>query len=112
MGSVLRAGPPPALVSGMPAYPVGVALLARLAARADHHGQGIGALLLAEALRKMVAAREVVAARLAVLDAIDENAARFYAHHGFVPVPERPLRLYRRLKDVHASLERALDRDA
>lgn len=51
----------------------------------------------------MVAAGEAVAARLAVVDAIDENAARFYAHHGFVPVPEHPLRLHRRLKDVRAA---------
>jgi predicted N-acetyltransferase YhbS len=104
MGSVLRSEPPADLVRALPAYPVGVALLARLAVRADHHGQGIGGLLLAAALRKAVAAGEAVAARLVVVDAIDEGAASFYAQHGFIPVPEHPLRLYRRLKDIRASL--------
>jgi len=80
-----------------------MALLARLAVDARYQGRGLGAALLAEALRKAVAAGEVAAARLAVVDALDEAAARFYAHHGFVAVPEHPLRLYRRMKDIRAS---------
>lgn len=104
MGSVLRADAPRRLVRGLPAYPVGVALLARLAVDADRQGEGLGALLLAEALRKAVTAGEAAAARLVVVDAVDEAAARFYAHHGFLSVPEHPLRLYRRIKDIRASL--------
>lgn len=110
MGSVRRAEAPQKLVRGLPAYPVGVALLARLAVHTDHQGGGIGALLLSEALRKAVAAGEAVAARLVVVDAIDESAARFYTHHGFLAVPEHPMRLYRRLKDVTASLDEATGR--
>ena len=68
-------------------------------------GQGLGALLLAEALRKAVIAGEAAAARLVVVDAIDEDAARFYARHGFIAVPEHPYRLYRRMKDVRMSVE-------
>lgn len=48
---------------------------------------------------------ESAAARLVVVDAIDESAARFYARHGFLATPEDPLRLYRRMKDIRASLE-------
>lgn len=107
MGSVRRADAPRKLVRGLPAYPVGVALLARLAVHADAQGQGIGALLLAEALRKAVAAGEAAAARLVVVDAIDEAAARFYSHHGFIAVPEHPHRLYRRIKDIRGSLDQA-----
>ena len=40
----------------MPAYPVGMALLARLAVDQPQQGRGVGAMLLAEALRKAVAA--------------------------------------------------------
>lgn len=105
MGSVRRADAPDTLVRGLPAYPVGVALLARLAVHAGHQSEGIGGLLLAEALRKAVLAGESAAARLVVVDAIDEAAARFYAHHGFLAVPEHPLRLYRRIKDIKASLD-------
>jgi GNAT superfamily N-acetyltransferase len=105
MGSVLRAEAPAKLVRGLPAYPVGMVLLARLAVDRREQGKGVGALLLAEALRKAVAAGEAAAARLVVVDAIDDEAVRFYERFGFVAAPEHPRRLYRRMKDIHSSLE-------
>ncbi|MDP8930531.1 MAG: GNAT family N-acetyltransferase [Actinomycetota bacterium] len=107
MGSVRRADAPAKLVRGLPAYPVGMVLLARLAVDHPNQGQGIGALLLAEALRKAVSAGEAVAARLVVVDAVDDVAARFYERHGFVPAPGHQQRLYRRMKDIRASLNQA-----
>lgn len=104
MGSALRAQAPPRLVRGLPAYPVGMVLLARLAVDRSEQGKGLGALLLAEALQKAVAAGEVAAARLVVVDAIDDEAAKFYVRYGFIPAPGHPLRLYRRMKDIRASL--------
>lgn len=104
MGSVLRAEAPAKLVRGLPAYPVGMVLLARLAVDRSEQGKGLGALLLAEALRKAVAAGEAAAARLVVVDAIDDEAAKFYTHHGFIAAPGHSLRLYRRMKDIRASL--------
>jgi predicted N-acetyltransferase YhbS len=109
MSSVLRAEAPARLVRGMPAYPVGVVLLARLAVDESQQGRGVGAVLLAEALRKAVAAGEVAAARLIVVDAVDEDAAAFYQRYGFLRAPENPLRLYRRMKDVRASLDSSAD---
>ena len=105
MGSVLRAEAPAKLVRGMPAYPVGMVLLARLAVEGSHQGKGVGAMLLAEALRRAVAAGEVVAGRLIVVDAVDDSAAAFYQRYGFIRTPENPLRFYRRMKDVRASLD-------
>lgn len=105
MGSVLRAEAPAKLVRGLASYPVGMVLLARLAVDREHQGHGLGALLLAEALRKAVAAGEAAAARLVVVDASDEAAARFYKRHGFITAPGHPLRFYRRMKEVRASLE-------
>lgn len=61
MGSVLRAEAPPRLAHGLPAYPAGMVLLARLAADRSEQGKGLGALLLAEALRQAVAAGEAAA---------------------------------------------------
>lgn len=107
MGSLQRAEAPPRLVRGLPSYPVGMVLLARLAVERQWQGRGLGATLLAEALRKAVAAGEAAAARLVVVDAIDENAAGFYARFGVIAVPEHPLRLYRRMSDIRRSLERA-----
>lgn len=104
MGSVRRADAPARLVRAMPAYPVGMVLLARLAVHRIHQGQGLGALLLAEALRKAAVAGEAAAARLVVVNAIDDKAAASYARHGFVAAPEHPMRFYRRMKDIRASL--------
>jgi GNAT superfamily N-acetyltransferase len=105
MGSVLRAEAPGKLVRGLPSYPVGMVLLARLAVHRGSQGRGLGGWLLAEALRKAVSAGEAAAARLVVVDVIDEDAARFYARHAFIAVPEHPSRLYRRMKDIRMSLE-------
>jgi GNAT superfamily N-acetyltransferase len=105
MASVLRNDAPARLIRGLPNYPVGVVLLARLAVHRADQGHGLGALTLTEALRKAVAAGEQAAARLVVVDAIDDNAVKFYRRYGFVAAPEHPRRLYRRMKDIRASLD-------
>jgi len=94
-------------VRGLPGYPVGMVLIARLAVDRPEQGAGLGTRLLADALRMAVLAGETVAARLIAVDAIDEPAARFYRQHGFTETLDQPLRLYRRMKDVRASLEKA-----
>lgn len=91
----------------LPGYPVGMVLLARLAVHRGEQGKGLGGLLLTEALRKAVVAGGAAAARLVVVDAIDEDAANFYARRGFTPAPEHPLRLYRRMAEVRASVNRS-----
>jgi ribosomal protein S18 acetylase RimI-like enzyme len=105
IGSVRRAEAPVKLVRGLPAYPIGTVLLARLAVDQSAQRRGVGATLLAEALRKAVTAGEAAAARLIVVDAVDEEAAAFYQRYGFIRASEYPLRLYRRMKDVRASLD-------
>ena len=107
MGSVRRQDAPAKLVRGLPAYPVGMVLLARLAVDRREQGSGLGVTLLAEALRKALAAGDAAAARMVVVDAIDENAARFYERYGFIAAPEHPLRLYRRMKDIARSLDKS-----
>jgi GNAT superfamily N-acetyltransferase len=81
-------------------------LLARLALDRTLHGQGHGGMLLADALARIVAATEVVAARFVVVDAIDERAASFYEHHGFRRIPDSD-RLIQKVSDIAAALNRA-----
>jgi len=107
MGSVVRQDAPARLVRGLPRHPVGMVLVAQLAVDERWQGQGFGGLLLAEALRLAVTAGEAAAARLVVVDAIDDAATAFYVRHGFVATPEHPRRLYRRMKDIRASLDQA-----
>jgi predicted N-acetyltransferase YhbS len=107
MASVRREDAPTRLVRGMPAYPVGMVLVARLAVNAAEHGAGLGARLLSEAFRKAVDAGEIAGARLVLVDAIDDSATAFYRRHGFTPAPENPLRLYWRMKEIRASVDQA-----
>ena len=73
----------------LPRYPqVSATLLGRLAVSADLQGHGLGAILLAQALRKAYENAAVVGSSMVVVDAIDERAARFYRAHGFIPLPE------------------------
>jgi GNAT superfamily N-acetyltransferase len=80
-------------------------LLARLALDRSHQGQGLGAELLWDALSRAVSANRQAAARLIVVDAIDELAASFYEHFGFQPIPGNPSRLVQKLSSIEAALE-------
>ena len=79
-------------------------LLARLAHDQTLHGQGLGGELLWDALTRAVAAGSIAAARLVVVHAIDDAAASFYEHHGFVPSPDEPHHLVQKLGDIQRSL--------
>jgi predicted N-acetyltransferase YhbS len=79
-------------------------LLARLALDRSHQGQGIGAELLWDALRRAVVANRQAAARLVVVDAIDGHAASFYDHFGFGPIPGNPTRLVQKMSSIEAAL--------
>ncbi|HEU0132505.1 MAG TPA: GNAT family N-acetyltransferase [Mycobacteriales bacterium] len=101
---VLRADLPRALGHGSPTE-IPAVLLAKLALDRSWHGQGLGGVLLADALTRIVRATEVVAARFVVVDAIDDNAAAFYEHHGFRRVPgDGPARLVQKVSAIAASL--------
>jgi len=80
-------------------------LLARLALDRSQHGRGLGAELLWDALSRAVAANRQAAARLVVVDAVDEHAASFYEHFGFEPIPDVPTRLFQKMSSVEAALD-------
>jgi GNAT superfamily N-acetyltransferase len=78
-------------------------LLARLALAKEIRGQGLGAVLLADALHRVVDVAQVVGARLVVVDALHENVATFYEGPGFARVPGS-LVLTQRISDIAAAL--------
>lgn len=103
-GSVRPADAPKRFARGMPRYPIGTILIARLAVDQRYQGRRLGSRLLSEALRRAIAASDAAAARLVVVDAIDDDAARFYRRWGFIDTPDNPRRLYRKMSDVRANL--------
>jgi GNAT superfamily N-acetyltransferase len=92
---------PPDLAKKAGRYPlIPAILLGRLAVDQRARGQGFGAVLLADALRR--ALRTGVGVKLVVVDALHEAAAAFYQHYGFRPFAETPLRLFISLEVVRA----------
>ena len=83
----------------LPSYPaVPVYRLGRLAVGASLQGQGLGGVLLADALSR-AAAFEAPGYAL-VVDAIDANAAAFYQHFGFIPFLTLPMSLFLPLASI------------
>lgn len=78
----------------LPQYPLPVALLGRLAIASSHHREGIGSVLLADALSRVSQASQVMAVYALLVDALDERAADFYQQFGFIPLPSQPLKLF------------------
>jgi ribosomal protein S18 acetylase RimI-like enzyme len=84
---------PPALLKKLPRYPTVPAIrMGRLAVDKDYRGKGLGAALLADALRR--ACHAEIAAFALLVDAKDKLAAAFYVHHGFCPLIATPLTLF------------------
>ena len=87
-------------------YPIPVILLARLAVDRSMQGQGLGAMLLFDALRRAVAAAETSAAYAVIVDALHESAKAFYQRHHLEESLDNPLRLFLPLHDIVALLEK------
>lgn len=84
---------PEAVRKKLPRYPIVPAiLLGRLAVDERYQGQGLGAFLLADALRRSL--MNEIAAMAVVVDAKDETARAFYEYHSFVSFAGQPLRLF------------------
>ena len=73
-----------------PAYnDLPVTLLGRLAVAIQFKGQGIGKLLLIDALRRSYEISTTsIAARAIVVDPIDDEAISFYSKYGFISLPD------------------------
>ncbi len=86
---------PEALAAKLPRYDlIPAALIGRLARHSLYQGQGIGELLLADAIRRIVGVAQELAVFAIVVDAKDENAAEFYRAFGFMSFPLHPQRLF------------------
>ena len=85
---------PPDAARRLPLYPVPVALLGRLAVDRTEQGRGLGAVLLVDALWRVVGAAEALGVHAVEVVAKDARARTFYLHHGFVALADDPLHLY------------------
>ncbi|AJD48547.1 acetyltransferase [Isoalcanivorax pacificus W11-5] len=84
----------------LPTHVLPVVRLARLGIDVRHQRQGLGRLLLVDALRKVIAVAESSGCVGLLVDAQDENARLFYTAFGFRAAPENPLLLFMPLPDI------------
>ncbi|WP_233560390.1 GNAT family N-acetyltransferase [Oleomonas cavernae] len=88
--SVAAAELPPAIARRLPRYPIPAALIGRLAVAQATAGQGLGKVVLADAIKRTIAAAETLAVAVIVVDPIDDRAASFYAAFGFAELQAAP----------------------
>lgn len=87
--------PPENLVAKLPRYDrIPAALIGRLARDERRRGEGVGELLVADAIRRVLSAAEEIAVFAIVVEAKDDAASKFYRTFGFIPFPNNPRRLF------------------
>jgi len=86
------------------------ALIGRLARHVRARGQGVGDLLLADAVTRVLGAAQSVAAFAIVVDAKDDAAIAFYRSFGFIQFPSTPNRLFLLASTAAAGLKAARGR--
>ena len=84
----------------LPTHPIPVFLLARMAVDQSNQGQGLGKIILIEVLRLSLDAGKTIAAHAIAVDAIDDDARKFYLHFGFKPLTDDPNHLFISMKVV------------
>jgi GNAT superfamily N-acetyltransferase len=91
---------PKKLARKLPKHPVPAALIGRLAVSHAAQGQGVGKMLLADAIKRTLAVSDQIAIYALVVDAIDDNAKAFYEKFGFTRIGDDSPRLFLPLKTI------------
>lgn len=86
---------PPEIAKQFAKYPaLPATLLGRLARHTSTKGQGVGELLLLDALYRALTMSEQIASAAVVTDAKDQKAVDFYKKYGFIELPKTERRLF------------------
>jgi GNAT superfamily N-acetyltransferase len=94
MAAIRKTNLPERHAGRFPGFPLPVARLARLAVDRRHQGQGLGELLLADALRRCLRLSEEIGMIGVIVDAKDGRARGWYERYEFERLPGAPLTLW------------------
>ena len=94
MSAIGRENLPSKHLRRFPNFPLPVARLARLAVDLRNQRQGIGELILADALQRCLRLSEEIGMIGVVVDAKDERARGWYERYEFERLPDLPLTLW------------------
>jgi len=84
----------------LPRHPIPVAHVGRLAVDEKARGQGLGKLLLLDALNRSARLADQAGIFAVEVHALDEDARQFYLKYGFTPLADDPGHLYLPMKTV------------
>ncbi|GGB13883.1 N-acetyltransferase GCN5 [Brucella endophytica] len=102
--AVVPSALPRSIRTGQPPDPVPCLLLGQLATDEAWVGQGIGTGLVKHALQRCVQAAALIGGRALMVNAIDDEAARFWQRRGFMPSKDDPYVLFRSITAIAVSL--------
>ncbi|MCI0639904.1 MAG: GNAT family N-acetyltransferase [Gemmataceae bacterium] len=102
-GAVAYEHLPPKSARKLPKHSVPVILLARLAVDSTAQGQGLGGFLLIDALKRSGELSKSLGVHAVEVEAIDDEAVRFYQRFGFVALKDSPLHLFLPLSVVDSA---------
>ena len=84
----------------LPKHPVPAVLIGRLAVSQSARGKGVGKMLLADAVKRVLSVSDEVAVYALVVDAINSHAKDFYERFGFIPFSDNTSRLFLAIKSL------------
>ncbi|HZU36224.1 MAG TPA: GNAT family N-acetyltransferase [Gemmataceae bacterium] len=99
---------PPGAAKKLPKHPVPTVLLGRLAVDQTAQGQGLGAELLIDALKRCLDLSQPLGIYAIEVHAIDRTAKVFYQKFGFVPLEDNDVHLYLPLATVEKAFAEKL----
>src|SRR5262245_61680967 len=111
MGQVDFGELPAEAAKKLPRRMLPVAVLAWLGVNRNPTGQGLGRLLLAQALRDCHDAGKTFAFIAVILDCINDTAKAFYQHYDFAQLPGHPYRLFLSAKQLDGMMEEPTPRN-
>jgi GNAT superfamily N-acetyltransferase len=83
-----------------PKHPLPAVLLGRLAVDKNYQGQGLGAVLFADACKKTISIAETIGCVGLITDAKDHNAIKFYTRFGMLPFKNKSDTLFIKTKTI------------
>ena len=86
----------------LPKHPMPAVLIGRLAVSHAAQGQGVGKMLLVDAIKRTLAVSDQIAIYAMIVDAINENAKGFYEQFGFTRLIDDSPRLFLPLKSIES----------
>lgn len=92
---------------GLPRYPIPAMLIGQLAVDRSMQGRGLGAELLVDAFQRAIRLSAEVGIFAVRVDAVNEQAKKFYLKYGFIAFQDQPFSLFLPLTVVLNAFSRA-----